>query len=610
MEDIINNNLLLQNKNYISNDIEHYILGEKLGEGIFGTVKLGTHKITKEKVAIKILNKNLIIKGHKKLLKRELEIHKKLNHFNIIKVYSIIETESKIYLIQEYSEGKELSLYIQSHPNLEEKDICKFFQQIISGVEYLHGMGIVHRDLKPENILLTRTNDIKIIDFGLSNFYDKGQLLKTSCGSPYYAPPEMLKGKPYNGFYSDIYSCGIILYYMLTHKLPFNEKKESDTYQKILLCKFDIPKNVSKNAQDLLKKIIKLKPEERIKLPDIKNHPWFNLCNKENNFHNGLNIEKIIFPIDEEIINKMEGIGFNKMEVRYNIIINEHNNITATYYLLLNKKIKTGRKSVADLHSILFEEYIKDPKNQLENYENNLNEAIKRRINSKKILEIIPDFKTNQLQKKNIIYKNNDEVKLKNVNKIANKKDNIIKNNNNKKERKSISLKKENINIQFKPKLNNISLTKSTNKTNISIKINKNNNYLNKSINLSTIIKPKSSMINFKNNIIKNKISKKKPLLNKDIQIENISTLKNKQKNHIKSRLSTDTKNNKKKIKFNGIFTSSKKCDKNNIFETHKKYNLIKNKKKLPFIKDEIKVKHNGSNYKITHKKKNDLKMN
>ena len=114
------------------NNINQYIIGEKLGEGIFGTVKLGIHRITKEKVAIKIMNKNYLNKEQKILLEREIKIHKKLNHYNIIKLYSIIETDSIIYLIQEYSEGKELSYFIQNHTNLEEKEICRLFQQIIS----------------------------------------------------------------------------------------------------------------------------------------------------------------------------------------------------------------------------------------------------------------------------------------------------------------------------------------------------------------------------------------------------------------------------------------------------------------------------------------------
>ena len=598
------------------NNINQYIIGEKLGEGIFGTVKLGIHRITKEKVAIKIMNKNYLNKEQKILLEREIKIHKKLNHYNIIKLYSIIETDSIIYLIQEYSEGKELSYFIQNHTNIEEKEICRLFQQIISGVEYLHNMGIAHRDLKPENILLTRTNDIKIADFGLSNFYIKGKLLKTSCGSPYYAPPEMLQGKPYNGLYSDIYSCGVILYYMLTHKLPFNEKKVNDTYKKILECKYDIPKKLSKNAKDLIKKIIKLKPEERIKLSEIKNHPWFKLYNGENNINIGINDEKDIIPIDEDIVKKMEEIGFNKMEVRYNIIKNEHNNITATYYLLLNKKIKKGIISVADLHSNLFEEYINDPKNKIENYNNDLDEVIKHRINSKKKLEIIPDFDGNKSENKKDLNKKNDS----NKNIIKDNENNSNKNNikYQQKERKSINCKKEkkNIDIKQKNKIKTILFKKEKEKNNISfnkfssvhldyiekkIKINnKSDINKNKARNLSAQMKQKNNIIDSKNNISNKNFTRTKPIIHKTIQMNNISIIKNKKNKSIKRVLSLENKNKiiKQKIQFNGILTPNKINEKKKIFKTQKKQLpfLIKNKKKKNNMNSISKIENNNKN--------------
>ena len=471
----INNHNPFENDIY-SNNIDQYIIEEKLGEGIFGTVKLATHKLTKEKVAIKFLNKNKITKAQQTLLSRELSILKKLNHFNIIKLYSIIETESIMYLIQEYSQGKELSHYIQNHSKIDEKEICKFFQQIISGVEYIHKMGIAHRDLKPENILLTRANDIKIIDFGLSNIYSEGQLLKTSCGSPYYAPPEMLQGKPYNGLYSDIYSCGIILYYMLSKKLPFNENNNTELYKKIIDGKFNMPKNISKEAQDLLKKIIKVNPEERIKIKDIKEHPWLKLANIHYNMHSGLNCDEIVFPVDNDIVQNMNELGFNKMEVRYNIIKNEHNNITTTYHLLLDKKIKKGRKSIADLNSNLFDNYINDPKNKIENYKEGIEEAIKERINSKGIIKTIPDF---ELERKNKINKRrkssikqnirtvstgkekkelSDKIKMKIKMDILNKKEKEKEKKNSSKVKinKKINIKKTNNNRQvFSAKIKN-----------------------------------------------------------------------------------------------------------------------------------------------------------
>ena len=506
-----------ENENNIYlNTMAQYTIEEKLGEGMFGMVKLGTHKITKEKVAIKLLNKSKISKSQQTLLNRELSILKKLNHYNIAKLYSIIETEKVIYLIQEYCPGKELSNYILYHSRIDEKEICKIFQQIISGVEYIHKMGIAHRDLKPENILLTGTNDIKIIDFGLSNTYSKGKLLSTSCGSPYYAPPEMLQGKAYKGLYSDLYSCGIILYYMLCKKLPFNERSNSELYKKIIEGKFNISKHISKEAQDLLKKIIKVNPEQRIKIADLKKHPWFKLANINSNMHCGLNPKEIVFPIDEEIINNMSDLGFNKMEVRYNIIKNEHNNITTTYYLLLNKKLKVGRKSIADLHSELYDDYINDSKNKIRNYKEGIEEAIKERIYSKGILEIIPDFEQSRLQKKR------PSIKL--------------KRNSIQKNRKSISSVKENrdsisnvnikIDILNKPKINSNSVAKNRKRVN----------------NIQQIKKERDThsakmRINKKNFGTKNEFMKKtenKYNNRNNNYINVIKTIKNEQNNNIK----------------------------------------------------------------------------
>ena len=287
----------------------------------------------------------------------------------------------------------------------------------------------------------------------------------------------------------------------------------------------------------------------------------------------------------------MEEIGFNKMEVRYNIIKNEHNNITATYYLLLEKKIKKGRKSVADLHSDLFEEYINDPKNSLENYGNNLDEAIKHRINSKKILEIIPDFNENTKVTN----------KRKSIRHSIDKKNSVS--TDQIKERKSISCKKDdkmNNHIIPKPML----LTKEKEKNNISLKINKQNKGMKKARNLSALIKPKNIVIDIKNNNSLKQIIKPKPLKNKTIQSNYMNSIKNK----INRRLSTENKNKniKPKLQFNGVLSPIKNNDKNNIFPTRRKSLL--NKKKLPFVKNENKSKFVSSNNKINQKNKINFK--
>ena len=372
----------------------HFKIDRKLGEGMFSTVKLATHSLTGEQVAIKILEKTRIAKVEdKERINREISIMKRLYHFNIIKLYQVVENKLTIYLIQEHIQGKEFMEYLTKKGKLKEVEACKFYHQIISGLEYIHQCGIAHRDFKPENILLTNDNTIlKIIDFGLSNSYKKNQLLKTACGSPCYAPPEMILEQNYNAAKSDIWSSGIILYLMICGKLPFYHEENQIMYQQIISGVFELPHYLSENAKDLLKKILEIDPKKRINFEEIKAHPWFNIIDKNYLMHKGININEDIIPIDEEIIKNMEKIGFNKMEIRYSLIKNFHNKITTVYDLLLKKKISKGIKSIGDLNSDLFDKYINDEKNKI-NFYGTIEKALKNRIcdNNKKI-NILPNY--------------------------------------------------------------------------------------------------------------------------------------------------------------------------------------------------------------------------
>ena len=397
----MSNNLSLSestnNNKLLYNNIKQYEMGEKIGEGNFGKVILATHKITKEKVAIKILDKFRINKKDDQIrLNREIEVLKQVNHHNIIRFFSIIENNSKIYIIQEYICGYELFEYIKNNRKLSEKEACLFYQQIISGIEYLHNLGIAHRDLKPENILLTSSKVLKIIDFGLSILYSKNDLLKTQCGSPCYAPPEMIEGKSYRGLPADIWSSGIILYLMLTGRLPFNELTNKKLYSKILNGKYRIPKNLSEEAKDLIRKILEINPKKRIKIKEIKEHSWFNMVNRIFNMHDGINLKKTVMPIDEEIVEEMNNIGFNKIQVRDSILRNYHNNLTTTYYLFLGKKIRQNKESVADLYSYTYEKYLEDKKNEMFNYDNDIINVLKERISSKGKIEDLPVYENKE----------------------------------------------------------------------------------------------------------------------------------------------------------------------------------------------------------------------
>ena len=205
--------------------IGNYRIEKTIGEGTFGKVKLGIHIPTEEQVAIKILEKDKIQDEEDlERISREISILKKLKHPNIIKIYDIIENPNNFYIIMELAINGELFKHIVKKKHLEENEASFFFCQLISALETIHKEGIVHRDIKPENLLLKENNILTIIDFGLSNKYNKNQLLETPCGSPCYAAPEMILGKKYNCLLVDLWSSGIVLYAMVCGYLPFEDK--------------------------------------------------------------------------------------------------------------------------------------------------------------------------------------------------------------------------------------------------------------------------------------------------------------------------------------------------------------------------------------------------
>jgi len=321
-----------------------YILGETLGIGTFGKVKIAFHQQTGHKVAVKILNrqkiKNLDVVGK---IKREIQNLKLFRHPHIIKLYQVISTPTDIFMVMEYVSGGELFEYIVKHGKLKEDEARRFFQQIISGVDYCHRHNVVHRDLKPENLLLDQSLNVKIADFGLSNMMKDGEFLRTSCGSPNYAAPEVISGKLYAGPEVDIWSCGVILYALLCGTLPFDDEHVTTLFRKIKSGIFPVPDYLNKSVVSLLCHMLQTDPMKRATVEDIRKHEWFV---KE--------CDGYLFPdrvtdtsiVDMEVIAEVSNkCGVEEGEIHSALLSDDsHNPLVIAYNLVIdNKRIENAK---------------------------------------------------------------------------------------------------------------------------------------------------------------------------------------------------------------------------------------------------------------------------
>ena len=241
-------------------------------------MKVAEHILTGHKVAVKFLNKKKIRSMEmEEKVRREIKILRLFMHPHIIRMYEVIETSAEIYIVMEYVKGGELFDYIVEKGRLFEDEGRAFFQQVVAGCEYCHRNMVAHRDLKPENLLLDSRGNVKIADFGLSNVIRDGRFLKTSCGSPNYAAPEVISGRLYAGPEVDVWSCGVILYALLCGSLPFDDENIPNLFKKIKGGIYNLPSHLSPGARDLITRILIVDPVKRITIPEIRYHPWFSV---------------------------------------------------------------------------------------------------------------------------------------------------------------------------------------------------------------------------------------------------------------------------------------------------------------------------------------------
>ena len=261
-----------------------------LGSGSFSLVKLGVHKITKEKVAVKIMDKIKMNTSDLELVRTEIEILKICQHPYIIKLYDVFENIDYIYIIMEYCSGGDLFSFIQKRNfMLKEEKVVVIMYKLCKAVYYVHSYGIAHRDIKPENVLLTSESedaDIRLLDFGLSKIVGPNQKCTEPYGTLTYCAPEIILDKPYLKTV-DSWSLGVMTYLMLSGSLPFSGKDEHEIAKNVVYSKVDfekkpIWKEITKEAKDFITKLLEKDLKKRIEMKAALEHPWFRKFNLQN----------------------------------------------------------------------------------------------------------------------------------------------------------------------------------------------------------------------------------------------------------------------------------------------------------------------------------------
>ncbi|KAH7925073.1 Pkinase-domain-containing protein [Leucogyrophana mollusca] len=271
--------------------IGQWVIGECVGKGASGRVRIAKHRHTGQLAAVKILPLQPIMNSRASLatqqaksekqrlgIDREIIMMKLMNHPNILRIYDVFEGEKELYLVLEYVEGGELFDFLVNRGRLPPLEALAYFKQIVYGLNYAHTFSIIHRDLKPENILIHSLHPplIKLADWGMAAFAPPALQLETSCGSPHYASPEIVNGWKYKGNATDIWSCGVILYALLSGRLPFDDKNVRTLLSKVKAGKYDMPAYIDPQAKDLLSRMLVVDVNRRITITEILAHPWFN----------------------------------------------------------------------------------------------------------------------------------------------------------------------------------------------------------------------------------------------------------------------------------------------------------------------------------------------
>ncbi|SCU82652.1 LADA_0C07052g1_1 [Lachancea dasiensis] len=326
-------------------DVGNYKLLKVVGEGSFGKVYLASHRLTHQKVVLKMGSK------HDPNVVREVFYHRQFDYVYITRLYEVIVTENNVWMALEYCPGRELYEYLLSKKHISIPECARLFSQIVGAVYYAHSMKCVHRDLKLENILLDKKGQAKLTDFGFTRECATRGILETVCGTTVYMAPELIERKPYEGYKTDMWSLGVILYTMVHGTMPFDEDDEIRTKRRIVVEEpaFD-SSLINADGKDLITNLLNKDPQQRLSAKEVLMHPFLHpygasvlektekIIKRQSNSPKNFNTK-----LERRLLKKLKQTGFDTQGIKHSVNKRKCDSLSGMWYLLLEKEKRSDQ---------------------------------------------------------------------------------------------------------------------------------------------------------------------------------------------------------------------------------------------------------------------------